>query len=528
MGEGRTHPSGLRRIAQVLGLAVVAVIGVFTVEPTAHHDDAAQYWTMAGRLARTDDPFYVAAVDHKGPLWVGAYRLAWAITGEQAWFWFLMAAQVVLFAIVTAAGIRWLLQMMGAPARVADASAALLGLYLVFGPEGYSNLLYGRNITTALTAIGVGLAWRSAHPDAERPERSALSSGATALCGGVAFGLATQTVFTTALPLALVTLALVVLARGRRRIVLGGWIFGLGAALASVVIWYGAKGAAPELRTWLWDYNMAYGSNDAPLLDRTGRAVREVGVHLITRPFLLIAPAAIAALVRVTTAQRRAIAFAGAWWFGELAAVAAPDRWFDHYWILLAPPTACLGGLVASALVSNAGVGRGLRVATFGLAAVAGLYALPGVAVGASATIGFTGVDEHQVDRERAQPDEVAELRHVVAQHSQPDDPILVWASAAGPYVAVDRPAASRFDRRTWLTGEIFGSDQVAIVPGAWDALMDDLNASPPVLIVEYRRVPIAPDTPLHALMDRDYELIAETSLAHVHVRVDRRPEDTG
>ena len=103
-----------------------------------------------------------------------------------------------------------------------------------------------------------------------------------------------------------------------------------------------------------------------------------------------------------------------------------------------------------------------------------------------------------------------------------------MWASAAGPYVAVDRPAASRFDRRTWLTGEIFGSDQVAIVPGAWDALMDDLNASPPVLIVEYRRVPIAPDTPLHALMDRDYELIVETSLAHVHVRVDRRPEDTG
>ena len=83
-----------RRVAAAVGGLVLATCGIFAVERTAHRDDAAQYWTMDGRLARTGDPFYVAAVDHKGPVWVAAYRFGYAITGDQRWFWFIIVAAI--------------------------------------------------------------------------------------------------------------------------------------------------------------------------------------------------------------------------------------------------------------------------------------------------------------------------------------------------------------------------------------------------------------------------------------------------
>lgn len=519
--------------AAATAVAVSAICAVFLIEPTAHQDDAAQYWVMAGRLARSSDPFYVAAVDHKGPAWVAMYRLGYAVSGDQRWFWLVMAVQVVAFAAVVGLATRWLLRSMVLGRGLSAATASLLTLYLTFGPEGYSNLLYGRNITAALTALAATLAYRSATGQAGRPAIHALVAGA-------AMGIATQTVFTTIAPTATIGLGLWFVARSeqRRNQLVGLYAVGAFAGLASAAVWYFARGAGAEFQTYFWDYNLSYGQTNTSVLERIGRALSELGLHHLRRPFLLLAPCGLWLATRLRHSTRRPdragfqqLVFVGLWWCGELVSVAAPDRWYVHYWILLAAPTACLGALTVSLLTdtdvevpaSNAPTAltrrKALRGSVVGLAAIAALYSVPGIGIGVAAAAGFPGSSERHADRLAAQSPDFAELRLSVGRHSAPDDPVFIWASAAGPYVAVDRPAASRFDRRTWLTGEVYGTDTEVTIPGVWDDLLDDFQTSPPRLIVEFIDEPVNARSPLGTYLTAEFELVEELAIARVYQR---------
>lgn len=513
----------MRRCGSAAIALFAAVFGVFLIEPTAHHDDAAQYWVMAGRLARTGDPFYVAAVDHKGPLWVAMYRLGYAISGDQRWFWFIMAIQVLVFAAIVGWSVKWLLQAMEVGQQAATLTAIVLTAYLVFGPEGYSDLLYGRNITAALTAFAAALGYQAAtgyQAAAGRTLHRILMAG----LAGVAMGLATQTVFTTLGTTLLLATGIWLVGSGqqRRGWVVTGYLVGAMLGLASAAAWYGLRGVGADFQTYFWDYNLAYGQTDGSWLARGGRALRELGGHHLSRPFLLIAPLGLGLAARFRSDRR--FAFVGLWWIGEVASVSAPDRWYVHYWILLAAPSACIGALAFSKLAavtsSEGAEPRTAHRTGFVIAAVvAALYAVPGIGIGAVAAAGFSGIEQNHDNRLAAQSADFAALRLGVDRHSAPTDPVFIWANAAGPYVTVDRPAASRFDRRTWLTGEVYGTATRATIPGVWDDLIEDLDANEPVLIIEFLDEPINARSPLGMYVAAEYQVIEELALARLYAR---------
>ena len=98
----------------------------------------------------------------------------------------------------------------------------------------------------------------------------------------------------------------------------------------------------------------------APLLDRVGEAaIASSSVTTSVIPTCWPAPLAVLVVAR-WLARSAASAMAGrpvragvvlvAWWAGEVVSVAAPGRWFGHYWVLLAVPAAALGGLVVGTM----------------------------------------------------------------------------------------------------------------------------------------------------------------------------------
>jgi hypothetical protein len=534
----------VRRRVKWLFAAVPVVAAVFAFERTAPGDDAAQYWVMAGRLAATDDPFYVAAVDHKGPLWVWVYRVAYAVGGDQRVFWFVIAAMAVALGALTGWAVHRLVRHATGDGAVATVAALTTTTLLWFGPEPYSQILYSRNITIALTALAA-VAVVSA---IDGPSRRATW---LLIPAGGALGLASTTVLTTVAPTVALAAALAAVGVGRRLAIRRALVLvaSAAAAFAAVPLWYLARGAGAPFRTYFWDYNRLYASDDAPLIGRMSDAAIELARHHLGHPYLLAGPVAAVVVVgwlfagglRGADRPVRAGVVLAAWWVGEVVSVSAPGRWFGHYWVLLAVPAAALGGLVAATMRTRHAASRHadrptrLWIGTaLGSVAVVSVLAMgvPRAVEGATTAASFDGATAHQAQRWETMSPGLSAVRAATAALTEPGEAIYAWTPYAALHVIVDRPAASRFDRRTWQTGEIWGSDGRAELPGVWEDLMEDLAVSRPELIIEMLDEPIPADSPLADLVASRYRPLftIEPDYARLHVRdpsgTDRPPAE--
>ncbi len=150
---------------------------------------------------------------------------------------------------------------------------------------------------------------------------------------------------------------------------------------------------------------------------------------------------------------------------------------------------------------------RWRRASVLGLTLVVlvGLVSVPRALYGLETAAAFDGFTANERHRWTDTPARVASLRAATAALTEPGEAIYVWAPVAAFHVAVDRPAATRFDRRNWQTGEVYGSDVIAELPGVWDDLMDDLDESRPRLVIERLDEPIPDDSPLAALLASHY-----------------------
>jgi hypothetical protein len=305
-----------------------------------------------------------------------------------------------------------------------------------------------------------------------------------------------------------------------------------------VPLWYVARGAGAPFRTYFWDYNRLYASDDAALIGRLTDAVIEVARHHLGHPYLLAGPVAVAVVVTwlcregLRSADRpvRAGVVMAAWWAGEVVSVSAPGRWFAHYWVLLAVPAAALGGLVVAAMRARAAetdrAGRSNRLrpaAALASMAVVSVLAMaaPRAVEGATTAASFEGLDAYSARRWESMSPGLSAVRAATAALTEPGEAVYAWTPYAALHVIVDRPAASRFDRRTWQTGEIWGSDGRAELPGVWDDLMADLAVTRPELIIEMLDEPIPDDSPLADLIASRYRPIftIEPDYARLYVR---------
>lgn len=518
--------------------AVPAVVAaLFAIERTAPGDDAAQYWVMAGRLAETGDPFYVAAVDHKGPLWVWVYRVAYAVGGDQRVFWFVIAAMAVALGALTGWAVHHLVRQATGDRVVATLTGVATTTLLWFGPEPYSQILYSRNITVAMTALAAVAVVAAI---ADRSRRATL----LLVPAGGALGLASTTVLTSVAPTVALAGALALvgvdrrLATRRALLLLGS----AACAFAAVPAWYVARGAGAPFKTYFWDYNRLYADDGAPLVERAAEALVEIARYHLAHPYLSVGPLAIVVLAGwarrrdrwdADPAFRAGVVLAG-WWFGEAVSVAAPGRWFAHYWVLLVVPAAALGGLVVAVMRTRSAAphpaGRRRRppaAVVLGAVVVGAVVTVgvPRIAEGATAAASFDGFRRHQAQRWEDMSPGLSAVRAATAALTEPGEAVYAWTPYAALYVIVDRPAASRFDRRTWQTGEIWGSDGRADLPGVWDDLMDDLAVSRPDLIIEMLDEPIPPGSPLAQLVAARYRPVftIEPDYARLHLR---QPDD--
>ncbi|MFN3219510.1 MAG: hypothetical protein ACE367_23715 [Acidimicrobiales bacterium] len=522
-----------RRVMWVLAAVPAVVAALFAFERTAPGDDAAQYWVMAGRLAATGDPFYVAAVDHKGPLWVWVYRIAYAVSGDQRLFWFVIAAIALALGALIGWAVHRLVRHATGDAAVATAAGLATTTLLWFGPEPYSQVLYSRTITIAMTAVAA-VAVVGAIDDPSRRGTWLL------VPAGGALGLASTTVLTTVAPAVALATALAFVGVDRRWALRRAVVLGASAAVAfaAVPLWYIARGAGAPFRTYFWDYNRLYASDDAPLIGRVVEAATELVRHHLGHPYLLAGPAAALVVagwlfgggLRNADRPVRAGVVLAAWWAGEIVSVSAPGRWFDHYWVLLVVPAVALGGLVAATMRTRCaesgradGPTRPRLAAAIGSIAVFAVVAMavPRAVEGATTAASFDGLNAHQAQRWETMSPGLSAVRAATAALTEPGEAVYAWTPFAAIHVIVDRPAASRFDRRTWQTGEIWGSDGRAELPGVWDDLMDDLAVSHPDLIIEMLDEPIPGDSPLADLVASQYRPVftIEPDYARLYLR---------
>lgn len=519
------------------------VASLFSIERTAPDHDGAQYWAMADRLAEFGGGFYVGAVDHKGPLWVGAYRLARWVTGDQGWFWFVIAVQAIALAFVVAFCTRHLARRVVGDRPVATVVSAAILVLMLLGPEPYSGGLFGRDITGAMAAIAVVALVASLADDGRR-------GGAMVVGAGLLMGLATQTVLTTGAPTVLLAGALWFVSsdrrRGTRRVLL--YLGAAAVAFATAPVWYVLRGSGADFRRYFWEYNLVYGSSS--LFERATNAVTAFaqlvwssgywGASLVAGPFALahlwrsrrsLPPASSTSPLALTIVVT-------AWWTGELLSVMGPDRYYGHYWSLLLAPSAVLVALLwtkvfdrfagSKSARSHAMVEqldsqrrlRHLRAAHF-MSLPLKLLILPVVLIGLQSTpvlfdglqtaIRYRGPASHQAFDLENVPSSVAALRPVAALIAGPDEPVFAWSPVAEVFVVVDRPSATRFDRRNWITGVVHGSDTTVPWPDLEADLLSDLRESQPRLIVEVLDDPIAPGSELHDWVTARYRPIYES-----------------
>lgn len=219
--------------------------------------------------------------------------------------------------------------------------------------------------------------------------------------------------------------------------------------------------AVEALLFWGWKYNCTYlttltkGEMAKNALLNTLR----VGVRWI--PLLLL-------FRRPANGRSRVVI--GAWLFATVCGLIPGGRFFEHYYLTLLPPL-CLA-------LDFSRITRPILT----LAAV-------------SSTIAFVVQLVPYSIPSRVRHDNAVErdVARAVMRRTKPEERVFVWGASPGIYHYADRVMATRFSFCNYHTGRIWGSRYVDvnadgsayIEPRAWTELMEDLEAAPPVLIID-------------------------------------------
>lgn len=266
----------------------------------------------------------------------------------------------------------------------------------------------------------------------------------------------------------------------------GGWF-------APVLLTAGYLAAHDALRDavfYTWSYNLSYYGPETTGTDRILAAALPFRLLGMSQPWLLVLWAAGASAVLHRLLQRQptpeedtanpGLLFVAVWSLAALAGTASGGRDFQHYTIQFLAPF-CLGAGFALAWLGG-WAGGGIRrrwLRLFGI--------LPLLAVGYDALTGAATA------RHRTVPEDPS-LRTAtyIRNNSGPADRVFVWGYHPDIYLLSERLPASRFLYASFLTGLVPWTNgapdrdtSYAIVPGAMDTLLRDLERSQPRFIVD-------------------------------------------
>lgn len=302
---------------------------------------------------------------------------------------------------------------------------------------------------------------------------------------------------------------------GKTTLRFAAWLaVGFFSTLAGTALYFASHGAWGDFLLYYWTYNVDHYTAVVPMSDRLAALDPFAhGRHYLTaNPVLLVGSLvagalAIAAWLRCRRVDGRLLLTL--WMILGYFGASYSGRNFGHYFIQIIVP-ACL--LTAMALVdvwrwSRPGAGRWLGRADIAVASRAVVVVL--TVVGSIAPlVRFHGeIAGLNLWRDRPQHHARARLLDAIRSRTKPEDTIFVWGYYPELYVLAPRRPASRYSNTNYLTGMLPwenhqpGVDTSAhIVDGAWDILLDELEANRPALVVDtavgdhryYAKYPIA------------------------------------
>jgi len=296
-----------------------------------------------------------------------------------------------------------------------------------------------------------------------------------------------------------------------------GWI----GLVALVAIYLAARGALQSALYYAWTYNLQIYGPEITTADRLASAVKFWNLFRQNTPLLLpwVLAAAGWALFRVgqrtTSREEEAdnpwLAFLLAWSATSLAGAVSGGRGFDHYFIQALPPLCLLAGILldrAARYTLTADRSRLWRAAT-ALALVTTVYSLVAAAI--------------TQRRQTLPPDTSVRAANFVKSVTKPEDRIYVWGYHPEFFLFSERRSASRFVYGSFLTGLVPWTNvapdkdtRYAIVPGALDTLLSELEARRPACFIDcsvgpnryWNKYPLKNFPRLKEFVDRHYVLV--------------------
>lgn len=293
---------------------------------------------------------------------------------------------------------------------------------------------------------------------------------------------------------------------------------GFAAPVLAVAAYFAAQGALGDAIYYAWSYNLSVYGPEITTPDRLFSVAHLVemflhGAPLVLAVLLVAAPlAANTVLQRVPDERERRdrplLFYTLAWTVTALGAALSGGRGFDHYFVQTLPPLCLLAGWLLARLSLVAWAPYGRRTARLG-AALALLAVAAGVVHSAWLARGRT-----------LAPDVSRRTADYVRAQTEPGDRIFVWGFHPEFHLFTGRAPASRFVYGSFLTGLVPWTNVApdrdtayAIVPGALETLLADLERTRPVFLIDcsagpnrfWQKYPLEHFPPLQAFVDRHY-----------------------
>ena len=300
------------------------------------------------------------------------------------------------------------------------------------------------------------------------------------------------------------------------------FLSGFAAPVLLAVGYFAAQGALADFWFYAWQYNLQYYGPEVSAPDRVLSAFKPFQLLGANYPLVLVAAVGATAygLHRVLQQQPDAgekadnskMLYLLAWSGTSLAGAASGGRGYDHYFIQFLPACCLTAALGLNGIAQWAKAHRAKR---WWRPAVLVIWALVLMQLGRGLLV-FRGQPSLPVDP-------AVRVSAYIRDHSGTTDRIFVWGYHPDIYLFADRRPASRFVYASFITGLIPWTNTApdrdtsyAIVPGALDALLRELETARPAFIVDcsagpnrhWQKYPLEKFPRLHDFIRRHYQVV--------------------
>lgn len=520
----------------LVGSGIVLSLGaVVALEFRSQDWDPMFTKTVVDRLGRFGGTLYDNGVWHHGPLDAMVYDVARWITNFDT-YWYAIAVFVMVIAALVASSVAAVAHATGASSWAVASLSVAVALHLTLSSSDYAGVIYSRNVSTVLLALGFGIvaserAWRAEN-------RAHLWYVAVAVLGG----LAAQTMLSATIAAA-VLMVFLAKVRGGAVSFRHPWMVAILVSvgtIASAPAWYTLRGSGSEFwQNWWVMGGYMNSATGVSLVDqfRKGRSV--IVEYYGDRELLLVATVVciltlVVFVVGDEPHHRTIRRFSVAWLVAGWIELIISQRYSSHYFIVIALPTAML-------FASTLGLATGRR--RRGATAHASQYALTGVRAHAVvALVGalvltaqcadltragleglgrFTGFTDHTEFVNESRSGASKNMKAILDLVSAEGDPLLAWTMFPWTYLEFHRVSATRLSWKSFMIGEIYlaRSSPKYVLKDTWKWFDEDLQEAKPVAYIRPKEIPFVDNTPFAERVRRDFRPTYDDDVFELQLR---------